>query len=249
MALIQDEADAAVQGTKKEIIARKRSVINMWIIIGTISTLVTYQSIYSLTYYFFSNEEFCFIVSNYKIEAVSTFAARSSQFVLWYYPIFWLFWPGSSSLCKRQAKAQNRQVSRQMSQEQRGEMSEDDWSEADTKSNTSFVNLNQNSTGSAMFIGAACNANMEQGLVFAPNLARFSNRQSAASEFAMVKQPSVNMSNCMDTRVSGKMMLGSTTTNYFEDQDDRSSINRYSRPMMASQKMDFPSKSSDSDND
>lgn len=104
-----------------------------------------------------------------------------------------------------------------MSQEQRGETSEDDWSEADTKSNTSFVNLNQNSTGSAMFIGAACNANMEQGLVFAPNLARFSNHQSTASEFARVKPPSVNLSACLDTGVSGKMMLGSAATNYFED--------------------------------
>ena len=42
MALIQDEADAAVQGTKKEIMARKRSVVNMWIIVGTISFVVTY---------------------------------------------------------------------------------------------------------------------------------------------------------------------------------------------------------------
>ena len=34
-------------------------------------------------------------------------------------------------------------------------MSEDDYgSETDTKSNNSFVNLNQNNTGSAMFIGA-----------------------------------------------------------------------------------------------
>ena len=55
-------------------------------------------------------------------------------------------------------------------------MSEEDYgSETDTKSNNSFVNLNQNNTGSAMFIGANANSNMETGLVFAPNLARFSN--------------------------------------------------------------------------
>ena len=50
------------------------------------------------------------------------------------------------------------------------------------------MNLNQNSTGSAMFIGASANNNMDTGLVFAPNLARFSNRQSSGSEMTFARK-------------------------------------------------------------
>ena len=50
------------------------------------------------------------------------------------------------------------------------------------------MNLNQNSTGSAMFIGASANNNMDTGLVFAPNLARFSNRQSSGSEMVFARK-------------------------------------------------------------
>ena len=51
------------------------------------------------------------------------------------------------------------------------------------------MNLNQNSTGSAMFIGANANSGIETGLVFAPHLARFSNRQSSGSEAFATKHP------------------------------------------------------------
>ena len=42
MALIQDEVSSNIQGTAKEIMFRKRSVCNMWLIIGSISALVTF---------------------------------------------------------------------------------------------------------------------------------------------------------------------------------------------------------------
>ena len=40
-----------------------------------------------------------------------------------------------------------------------------------------------------MFIGANANSGIETGLVFAPHLARFSNRQSSGSEAFATKHP------------------------------------------------------------
>jgi hypothetical protein len=43
-----------------------------------------------------------------------------------------------------------------------------------------------------MFIGASANNNMDAGLVFVPNLARFSNRQSSGSEMVFARKNPVS---------------------------------------------------------
>ena len=47
LALIADETEMSVQGTQQEIRARRRTMVNMWLIIGTISFIATYETLYS----------------------------------------------------------------------------------------------------------------------------------------------------------------------------------------------------------
>ena len=113
LALIEDEADISVVGPKQEILARKRSMRNMWIIIGSISFMVTYQSIYSFVLYF-AGDDYCIVVQDRWIRSWSTIFARSLQYILWYYPIIWLFWPPAPSCCR---KKQKKVVYRHLSEE------------------------------------------------------------------------------------------------------------------------------------
>ena len=104
LSLIEDEPDVAVQGQKQEIEARKKSMCQLWLIIITISFDVTYQSLNSLILFFYGDENECFII--YEIYARSAFTvfARLLQYVFWYYPILWLFWPPTPQMCRRSNK-------------------------------------------------------------------------------------------------------------------------------------------------
>ena len=49
----------------------------MWLIIGTISFAVTYQTLYSLILYKWSDKEYCYIQENNYARAASTVTARA----------------------------------------------------------------------------------------------------------------------------------------------------------------------------
>ena len=123
----------------------------MWIIVGSIFIAITFQSLYSLVLYFWSNYEYCYIYKGF-IRSAWTIFARSLQYVLWYYPIFWLFWPPGLSLFKQSPK--ERLSTRQVTVQEDNSYYDEYGSETDNKSANSFnVNMNTNPATSAMYIG------------------------------------------------------------------------------------------------
>ena len=77
LALIADEAEMSVQGTQQEIRARRRTMVNMWLIIGTISFIATYETLYSTILFIWGDRRYCFVVQNYQVVSASTVVARS----------------------------------------------------------------------------------------------------------------------------------------------------------------------------
>ena len=149
--MIEDEADMAVLGTKQEISARKRSMVNMWLIVGSIGLVVSYNSIYSLVLYFGSvNQDVCYVFKNKYVQSWTIAISRSMQYTLWYYPIIWLFWPPAPSFCR---KNQKKVIYRHESEEVVDESDDESASEeGDKHSYLSNANLDRN-TGSVMFLG------------------------------------------------------------------------------------------------
>jgi len=64
----------------------------MMIIIWTITLTVTYMFIYTLIYTIFADSE-CYVQEQVWLRSLSTITERSIQYILWMYPIIWLFWP------------------------------------------------------------------------------------------------------------------------------------------------------------
>ena len=146
----------------------------MWIIIWTICLVVTYNTVYSLILLAFSNDD-CYVLSDSYIwvHSLSTVMQRSIQYIWWLYPLLWLFWPGELS-CGR-GKAGQKSVSEAKGQkdgkgaEKRkgksagvksgevkdvGSSDEEDEDEYGNSSSNSFINLQAQSAGTAMFGGA-----------------------------------------------------------------------------------------------
>ena len=65
----------------------------MWMILGSICVVSTFNSLYSLLLFYLAENSTCHILTDpYKVSSI-TITQRSLNYVLWYYPIIWLFWP------------------------------------------------------------------------------------------------------------------------------------------------------------
>jgi len=68
-------------------------MFHMWVIIGAIFFVCTFQGIYSLILYLFSDSE-CIVQHDSPIlQSIVEIFARSTTNVVWLFPIIWLFWP------------------------------------------------------------------------------------------------------------------------------------------------------------
>lgn len=80
---------------------------NMWLMIITMCIVNTYETLYSLALFIWANDN-CYVYDNAGLNSLNTIAARFIQYILWMYPVFWLFWPAELSCCSKknaQAKA------------------------------------------------------------------------------------------------------------------------------------------------
>ena len=68
----------------------------MWITISVVGFSVTYVGLYSLTLYL-GPENKCNISDSKMVHSLSTAVERQIQYILWLYPIMWLFWPAEAS--------------------------------------------------------------------------------------------------------------------------------------------------------
>ena len=76
-------------------------MVNMWLIIGTISIVTIYLFLYELVIFNFSDPDYCNVQNNYYVSATSIAITRSIEYTLWYFPILWLFWPPSPLFCRK----------------------------------------------------------------------------------------------------------------------------------------------------
>lgn len=101
-ALIEGEPEEkrSVMRIKQEIQFRQRSMRNMWIIICSICFCVTFQGLYSLILFIWSDDECIVQHSSHILQSFTEITARSITNVIWIIPIIWLFWPLEYN-CKR----------------------------------------------------------------------------------------------------------------------------------------------------
>ena len=138
-------------------------MINMWLIMGTISLVVTYETLYSSILYVWGDKKYCHILTNYYAWAASTISSHSFQYVLWYYPVFWLFWPPKPSCCrKKPKKKEDSGYSLDKEEEEQSEDDEEYGNEEEDK--PGHTNLNSTDSNSLMFFGS--NVGSQNGLVF-----------------------------------------------------------------------------------
>ena len=155
----------------------------MWLIIVTIFTIATYSSLYSVILFVWADSE-CYVQQHVEVRSLSTVMERSMQFIWWLYPVLWLFWPKEFSCCKRSDSSiqQNdwQRRDRKNSGLRRpndpvaggydgGDSSADDSSCAG-RSTASYVNMEMQNTGPAMFGGPSFQAN-SQSFMLLPNAA------------------------------------------------------------------------------
>ena len=76
----------------KEIEFRKKAVLNMWIIICTIFIADSYATIYSVTLAAWGDYD-CYVQDTVWVKSLSTVTERIIHYILWLYPVIWLFWP------------------------------------------------------------------------------------------------------------------------------------------------------------
>ena len=104
--LLTDAAyDEVSESAKKEIEFRNKAIRNMWIIIGTICLVVTYNTLYSFILLIWSGES-CYVLEGQEyvwVHSLNTIMARSCQYICWLYPLLWLFWPAELS-CRKASK-------------------------------------------------------------------------------------------------------------------------------------------------
>ena len=192
--LLQD----AYQASKKEIEFRKRSVKNMWFIIITIFLVDTYNTLYSLTLFFWADPQTCFVQDSSWVKSLSTVMQRSIQFIWWLYPVLCLFWPGELD-CRRKKKKRraashsnkgNDNRRKQSSSTDGVEEEEDDGTESEyDASSTSYVNLNQDGAGTAMFGGPS--ANVQQPFFLLQNPALAASRDSMGGNAPLIYNSNV----------------------------------------------------------
>ena len=91
-----DLDDKQMKTTHQEIEFRKRAKCNMWITIYVVGFCVTYVGLYSLTLYV-GPEDKCNISDSKWVHSISTALERQIQYILWLYPLLWLFWPAEAS--------------------------------------------------------------------------------------------------------------------------------------------------------
>ena len=77
----------------------------MWIVIGTISFVTTYTTIYYLVLYF-ATDSSCSLAQNKWVHSISSCIERNLQYILWVYPVIWMFWP-AEAFCHRSKKKHN----------------------------------------------------------------------------------------------------------------------------------------------
>ena len=138
-----------------EIMFRKRAVRNMWIIFATIFIVVTYNTIYSFVLYWGSDEN-CFIANSELVRSFMDILSRAIQFILWLYPVMWLFWPAELSCRKPKLQSNQKLKNIEQADENRShdsDNSSDETANYNTPSSTSYVNLQNNAAGMAMFGG------------------------------------------------------------------------------------------------
>ena len=68
----------------------------MWVTIASISLSVTYTLLYSSILLWAAPEGRCNYSDNPLVHAISTWFERNLQYVLWTYPVFWVFWPAEA---------------------------------------------------------------------------------------------------------------------------------------------------------
>ena len=73
---------------------RNKAVKNMLIMVGTIFCVEVYASVYSVLLYFWANDN-CYIQDTVWVKSLSTFMERSSQYLVWIYPVLCLMWPSN----------------------------------------------------------------------------------------------------------------------------------------------------------
>ena len=164
LALIADEAEMSVQGTQQEIRARRRTMVNMWLIIGTISFIATYETLYSAILFIWGDRRYCFVVKNYQVVSASTVFARSLQFLIWYYPIIWLFWPPAPSCCRKKASHRNQDGKLRFSDERGHDRSGQQDDETTDGKRSSYDERVGNDDPNLLFLGP--NVSKQNGLVF-----------------------------------------------------------------------------------
>lgn len=99
-----DLDDKQMKTTHQEIEFRQRAKRNMWITISVVGFCVTYVGLYSLTLYV-GPEDKCNISDSKWVHSISTALERQIQYILWLYPLLWLFWPAEASCqCGKKSK-------------------------------------------------------------------------------------------------------------------------------------------------
>ena len=83
----------AVIRTKQEIRHRQKSINHMQIIIGCYFFFSTWETLYNVILYYFSNH-ICKVQDKYMwLQSITEIFARSTTNVWWAVPIIWMFWP------------------------------------------------------------------------------------------------------------------------------------------------------------
>ena len=83
--------DKIIDNLNQEIEFRNKAKRNMWLTIGLICFVVTYTTLYSLVLRV-GTDESCHVSDSEWVSSISTCVERHVQYVLWVYPILWLFW-------------------------------------------------------------------------------------------------------------------------------------------------------------
>ena len=130
--------DEELASSQREIEHRRIAVRNMWTMIIVMLIVNIETTAYSFTLYIWSDNS-CYVYETVWVRSLNTVLQRFIQYIIWMYPVFWLFWPVELSCRKKKAitKAKKDKSSRSYStSETREEDSDND--DYSTPSNNSF---------------------------------------------------------------------------------------------------------------
>ena len=80
----------------------------MWVTIISICCVQTYTTVYSLTLFLGTESDKCYILENRWINSISTCIERNLHYIIWVYPVIWLFWPAEAFChCRKKRESES----------------------------------------------------------------------------------------------------------------------------------------------